>query len=42
MLFGLSRGGFKVTAGAVKWYRSSYGTDFDGSERVGPVLGSGP
>ena len=37
LLFWLFRGGFKVNSGTLKWYRSSYGTDSDSSDTVGPV-----
>ena len=32
LLFGLSKGGFKVSSGTAECLRSSYGTDFDNSE----------
>ena len=35
--FGVQRRVFKVSLGTVKWYRSSYGTDYDNSEVAGPV-----
>ena len=34
LLFWLSKGGLKVSSGTIN-YRSSYGTDFDGSEMAG-------
>ena len=36
-LFWLFEAGFKVSSGTVKWYRSSYGTDFENSEIASPV-----
>ena len=35
--FGCFNGAFKVRSGTVKWYRSSYGTDFDNSEIALPA-----
>ena len=40
-LFGLFKGGFKVSLGIVQWYTSSYGTDFDSSDIASPVPGHG-
>ena len=34
------KGGFKVSSGTVKWYRSRYGTDFDNSEIASPDVQS--
>ena len=42
LLFWLSKEGFKVSSGTVKWYRSSYGTDFDDPEIASLVLAYGP
>ena len=36
-LFWLIRGGFKVSLGAVEWYRSRCGTDFENSEMASPA-----
>ena len=40
LLFWLLKGGFRVSSGTVKWYISSYATDFDNSEMASPVKGS--
>ena len=37
LLFWLLNGGFKVSSGTAKWYRNSYGTDFDNSEIASPL-----
>ena len=34
----LLKGGFRVSLGTVKWYRSSSGTDVDNSEITSPVM----
>ena len=40
MLFWLFKGGFKVSSGIVKWYRTNYGIDFGSVETADPVVGS--
>ena len=37
LLFWLFEGDFKASLGIVEWYRSSYGSDFDTSEKASPA-----